>query len=309
MRSQSYSIIIATKDRESSLSNLFDSIIGLTTKPIEVIVCSSGSDITRLIKQYANYLNLVHVVSSISSQVYQKKLAILNLTKEVEWVAFFDDDVLLKKDSIDEAFDTLKNDVSKDLIAGIGFSFENINLEQTGVLGRIHRNKLGQVLKSGHNVDYMSSKFPIYTQWLNGASMWRFSVLEKYNNELEGLKRSLGEDLIFSYEVSKAHKLIYSPKAKILFQDPLSQYVDLRGKELKLYFHVMLYLVYRNKELSVFRFYIFQITRFLSSSGFKSFSKQISFKEILDFLILYMNSFRIIFSKNKVAFIKRQLNL
>ena len=309
MRLQPYSIVVATKDRETFLSNFFESVVGLTTKPTEVVVCSSGRDITNLIQQYESVLNLVHVVSDVASQVYQKKLAILNLTKEVEWVAFFDDDVILKADSIDEAFNTLENDKCKDLIAGIGFSIENIDLMQTGILGKIHRNRLGQVLKSGHNVAYLSSKFPIYTQWLNGASMWKFSALGKYDNELEGLKRSLGEDLIFSYEVSKNHKLIYCPNAKILFQDPLSQYVDLRGKELKLYFFVMMYFVLRNNELSIFRFYTFQMTRFLSGLAINGFSNQITFREILDFFSIYIRSIRLIFTRNRTEYINKQLAL
>ena len=165
------------------------------------------------------------------------------------------------------------------------------------------------MLKSGHNVAYLSSKFPIYTQWLNGASMWKFSALGKYDNELEGLKRSLGEDLIFSYEVSKNHKLIYCPNAKILFQDPLSQYVDLRGKELKLYFFVMMYFVLRNKELSIFRFYTFQMTRFLSGLAINGFSKQITFREILDFFSIYIRSMRLIFTRNRTEYINKQLAL
>ena len=309
MRSQPYSIVIATKDRESLLSNLLESLTGLSIRPVEVIVCSSGRDISGVIQKFKNVLNLVHVQSNISSQVYQKKLAILNLKQTVEWVAFFDDDVLLKSDSIEEAFNALSRDTNKDLIAGIGFSIENIDLSPTGTLARIHQKRLGKVLKSGHNVAYLSSNLPIYTQWLNGAAMWRYSVLEKYDNELEGLKRSLGEDLIFSYEVSKTHKLIYCPKAKILFQDPLSQYVDLEGKELRLYFYIMLYFVNRNKELSIFRFYIFQLIRFLSSSAFKIFTKKMLFRDSLEFFILYLKSIRFVFTKKKVEFIIKQLSL
>jgi hypothetical protein len=167
--------------------------------------------------------------------------------------------------------------------------------------------ELHQALLAAYEFDsiHQASFYRSNDSWQRGRAI----ILEKYDNELEDLKRSLGEDLIFSYEVSKSHKLIYCPKAKILFQDPFLQHVDLRGKELKLYFYVMLYFVFRNKELSVFRFYIFQITRFLSSLALKGFSKQITCGEILEFLTLYMKSIRIIFSKNKIAFIKKQLSL
>lgn len=309
MRTRSYSIVVATKDRGSFLSNLLESLTALSIKPVEVVVCSSGHDVTEVIQQYRNILNLVHVISNISSQVYQKKLAILNLKQQVEWVAFFDDDVLLKSDSVEEAFNALNFDTNKDEIAGIGFSIQNIDLNLTGTLARIHQNKLGRVLKSGHNVGYLSSEFPIYTQWLNGAALWRYSVLDKYNNELEGLNRSLAEDLIFSYEVSKTNKLIYCPKAKIIFQDPLSQYVNLEGEELRLYFYVMLYFVSRNKDLSVFRFYAFQMIRFILSTAFKGFPKKISLKNILKFFGIYLNSIRFFLTRDRISFLNKQLSL
>jgi glycosyltransferase involved in cell wall biosynthesis len=304
MSSQPYSIIIATKDRESYLANLLESLLRLTHKPVEIVVSSSGRDISTVIGLYKNSLNLVHIVSEVSSQIFQKKQAILNLSNKADWVVFLDDDVLVKDSTIDEAFRCYELHGDKEEIAGVGFAIENLDITRSGYPKKFYSKKLGRVLKSGHNVGYLSSVKPIYTEWLNGASMWRYSELYKYDNELESLKRALAEDLIFSYSVSKENKLIYCPSAVVRFQNPESQYVELSGNELKLYFFVMLYFVSRNRELSLFRFYTYQLLRFLGSES----HRKVNLKEFTTFFGYYLPSMRIFFHKKKAQFVMKMLN-
>jgi len=309
MTSKSYSIIIATKDREESLSRTLDSLMHLTILPTEIVLCSSGRDIRFLVDSYRTSFTITHVISEIQSQVHQKKLAIANISKKVSWVVFLDDDVILNQDTIEKAFLCLGQDPKKESVAGIGFSIEDADSSEQGRLAKIYSNKLGRVLKSGHNVGYIKSRYPIHTQWLNGVSMWKYSTLSKYDNELDTLSRSLGEDLIFSYGVSRSNKLLFCPDAKIRFQNPQSQQPTIRGEELKLYFFVTLYFVLKNKELSLLRFFVFQMLRFLYSVSTVRTESRVCVREFFEFLIIYTSSLRVFFVKNKLLFVMKKLAL
>ena len=92
-----YSIIIPTKDRELQLKNLLYSICKQTLQPTEVIICSSGKDISNVVNLFKEDLRIIHIKSDIASQVFQKKLAIDRVSRQSTWVAFFDDDFFIFK--------------------------------------------------------------------------------------------------------------------------------------------------------------------------------------------------------------------
>ena len=71
-----YGILVATKDRPQQLDKFLKSVSNLSLLPIEVVIASSGIDITEIIKKYTDKLNLKHVHSLRSGQVIQKKLGL-----------------------------------------------------------------------------------------------------------------------------------------------------------------------------------------------------------------------------------------
>lgn len=303
-----YSIVIPTKDREFQLKNLLYSICKQTLQPNEVIICSSGQDISNLINLFKDNLRIVHIKSEITSQVFQKKLAIDRVSRQSDWVAFFDDDFLLEQTTMEDAFHCINSDQYSDRLGGLGFGVTNQHKKRNNVLSYYFRNKRGKVFKSGYNASYSDSNTHAYTEWLNGASLWRTSVLPKYDNPLENLRRSLAEDLIFSYEVSKTHLLIYCPNSKLSYQQVEAGGEQLSHNEYKLYFYVYLYFVIRNAGLSLTQFYILQFLKFLvtlfrkrrTTFKFSRFSREL--------FSVYLKSIQIFFKKDKVLFIKNQLN-
>jgi glycosyltransferase involved in cell wall biosynthesis len=300
-----YSIIIPTKDRELQLKNLLYSICKQTLQPTEVIICSSGKDISNVVNLFKEDLRIIHIKSDIASQVFQKKLAIDRVSRQSTWVAFFDDDFLLEQTTMEEAFHCINNDKYSDRLGGLGFAVTNHSGKKNKVLSYYLRNKRGKVFKSGYNANYSDENSPTYTEWLNGASLWRSSVLFKYDNHLDNLRRSLGEDLIFSYEVSKTHLLIYCPSSKLSYQQVELDGEQISNNELKLYFYVYLYFVIRNSRLSLTQFYVFQLFKFFVALILK---RRTIFRFSREFLSVYVTSIRVVFKKDKVLFIKNQLD-
>ena len=120
-----YSVVIATKDREVYLENLLRSISIQTIQPLEIIICSAGRDISHLIELYKNELKIIHIESKVASQVFQKKMAISKVSMSSDWVAFFDDDFLLEKETLEQAFICINNENYFQRLGGVGVEVTN----------------------------------------------------------------------------------------------------------------------------------------------------------------------------------------
>lgn len=83
-----YGILVATKDRPQQLDKFLKSVSNLSLLPREVVIASSGIDITEIIKKYTYKLNLKHVHSLRSGQVIQKKLGLKYFSENLNWIAF-----------------------------------------------------------------------------------------------------------------------------------------------------------------------------------------------------------------------------
>ena len=65
-------------------------------------------------------------------------------------------------------------------------------------------NPKGTVFSSGYNSPISNLNESIKSQWLlGGATLWRRDILEKTQVEKKSMNWAIGEDLIFSYPLSK----------------------------------------------------------------------------------------------------------
>lgn len=223
-----FTILIATKDRPDSLRKLLRSVAQSTIKPKSLIVISSGRPINEVIAEFKEALDIDYFHSEVTGQVNQKKIGITRVRKEIPWVLFLDDDLFLAPNAVEKAFETLaKYHNLDDSIVGIG-----LGLTPTGrirkssqiqnLMGRALRlssGNPGSVIRSGQGVSYLESPYPIYTQWLNGASIWRTKCVLDYIKMVPSSSYAACEDLVFSYQQSKKGKLIFAPDAKVFFQE------------------------------------------------------------------------------------------
>lgn len=262
-----YGILVATKDRPKQLSKFLESVCNLSILPSEVIIVSAGIDITVIINRYTHKLNLKHVHSLRSGQITQKKLGLKYFSENLNWIAFFDDDIILFPDSIKNVFADVSRLSEQNKIAGIGMACTPSNTSLQKLQYKLIRklffssdNNLGQVNKSGYNVSYMGSHEVIETQWLNGASIWKAGLAKRYDVPFDKVRHAIGEDLFFSYQNLKYGKLFFSPSSKFKFQKYPEDRFQLTYFVLHTY--IQLFFVLTNKELSVLAFY----WRFLGST-------------------------------------------
>ena len=303
-----YGILVATKDRPQQLSKFLESVSNLSLLPIEVVIASSGIDITEIIKKYTDKLNLKHVHSSRSGQIIQKKLGLKYFSENLNWIAFFDDDIILLPDSIENVFADISRLSEQNKIAGIGMSCAPSNASVRKLQYKLMKKfflssdkNLGQVNKSGYNASYMSSREVIETQWLNGASIWKAELAKKYNVPFDKIRHAIGEDLFFSFQNLKYGKLFFSPSSKFIFQKYPEDHFQLTYFVLHTY--IQLFFVLTNKELSVLAFY----WRFLGSTINAMINKDLrSLKFLTDMITiskLFLDVTSLVFTKKDATHI------
>lgn len=304
-----YGILVATKDRPNQLELFLDSVANLTLLPDEIVISSSGVNIENVISKYGNKLNLKHVHSVDSGQVLQKKIGLKHFSREVEWIAFFDDDITLFSNSIENIFQDISKLSKITNISGVGFACSNrLPLKKTKVdfLRRVFlcsNKKLGQVNKSGYNASYMEGETLIETQWLNGVSIWKAEVARSYDVPFERLKHAIGEDLIFSYNSLRYGPLFFSSNSKFVFQ----QHPDLKFQftYFKLHAYIQLYFILSHKHLSILLFF----WRFIGSTFFAlgslSFTSLKIIPEMNHIIRLFFDITALIMSKKTAQYVLR----
>ncbi|MEI8028058.1 MAG: glycosyltransferase [Pseudomonadota bacterium] len=223
-----FSILIATKDRPENMRKLLKSVEQSTIRPSSLVVVSSGHPIHDVISEFETSLKIDYVHSEVAGQVNQKKIGISRLRKEIPWVVFLDDDLLLTTNTFKTAFETLsKYSVTGERIVGIGLGLSptsrmNRSSRFQNIVGRALRLSgatAGKVIRSGQGVSYLESHLPIYTEWLNGASIWERESALEYIRFVPSSKYAACEDLVFSFQQSKKGKLLFVPGARVFFQD------------------------------------------------------------------------------------------
>lgn len=261
-------ILIPTRNRPEKITILLDSLVSSTIRPHQIIIVASGVDIKSHLKRYEQYFNICYQFTTSLGQITQKKIGLSFLNKENEWCLFLDDDLIVEADAIENALKAVNSRVDH-YVVGVGFSLPTTSRIQNakllhlmiGKLFGIRSNVPGKVLRNGHATSYMQEGDIVSTEWLNGASMWRKSVVNTYGLELPSTSYAACEDLIFSYPLRREGELIYAPTAKVGFQEgELSDFDSLKVFESASYWRY--YFVCQN-QLSQFAFFYSQFGRIL----------------------------------------------
>jgi GT2 family glycosyltransferase len=217
--SSNLALIICTRNRADSLELLFESISQSITKPAQIILVSSGGDVSRIVSRFSRKLNLLHKHTDKVGQSNQKIIGIGLLDSRIDWVFFLDDDLLLMPDTINQALEKIHQVEDKNVV-GIGTQIlpihNPLNPAPHGKL-KTPKNKLGTISKSGRAISYQNIE-EVETEWLNGASIWNKKILQEYQLPILDSRYAAYEDVIFSTKVNKIYKLIYEPQIKIVEQ-------------------------------------------------------------------------------------------
>jgi len=264
-----FAVLIATRNRPEQLNTLLISLRGSAKRINQVTIVSSGIDVSGVINSHQTFIPINHFHSKISGQIAQKIKGIELIPSNTEWVMFLDDDVIVSEYSIDRLIDNyLTNPDYKD-VAGFGLNLNNIELRRPKALANLflkivglYSGTPGAVLKSGHAEKYLGSTGAIYTQWLNGLSVWRYDQLKNYNPKFSRIDYAAYEDVFFSYRISKQHKLLFTNDVQA-YSQTFEKFSSLSAQQFKAAAYMRFLFVAENQELSKFLMLFAQIFRTL----------------------------------------------
>ncbi len=269
---EEFCVLIPTRNRPREVEALLTSIGASRVKPLQVVLVSSGEDISNTVEKFVDELAITYIHSEIPGQINQKKLGLSAVDSSADWVVFLDDDLLVLPDTFEKAFECVQRLDRKNgkRLGGVGFGLPatsrfNNHGKASQILARlfgINNQPAGVVLSNGHATSYLEQQEPTETQWLNGASMWRVETVPNYGSHGISSKYAACEDLIFSYPVGKKYLLVYCPDAKLEFQK--SEKTDFENPAIyvsALYWRY--FLILEHKEFSIIRFNVAQLGRLL----------------------------------------------
>jgi len=218
-----FGMLIPTRNRPEEIRSLLKSLLGQGIE--QIVICSSGDDLTRELSEFFGILPITHIVAE-PGQINQKMIGMKHLVTNLDWVIFSDDDVCYPGDFLLNVSTFIDTHESADLL-GVGFQIESLVNVKKSILKtifctifRLQIGKPGSVQENGECISYMQSNSALATNWLNGASVWRLSEVLKYESPDRFTKYAAYEDAIFSHRRSKYGQLLYSPELRIKYSHP-----------------------------------------------------------------------------------------
>lgn len=263
----SFAVLIATRNRPAQLNTLLFSLRSSAKRISLVTIVSSGIDVSDVVDSHRTFLSIHYLNSVVAGQIAQKAQGIELIPPNIEWVLFLDDDLVISESSINNLIDNYLNNSEYRDVAGFGLNLNNIELRRSKAFVNLflkivglHSNTPGIILKSGHAQSYLGSKRRIYTQWLNGLSVWRYDQLIKYNPIFTKIDYAAYEDVMFSYRVAKQHRLLFANDVYANSQI-LEKFSSLSAKQFTAAAYMRFLFVVENQELSKFLMLFAQIFR------------------------------------------------
>lgn len=255
------SIIIPTKDRPQKIERLLTSLLNQKKEIGEIIIVSTGKNISKIVKKFKNIINIKHIHTKKGGQIFQRNIGIQNLDGNTRLVATLDDDIFLFEDAMEKILKFFNNNNNnRKKIAGVGFNIINEPMHKPSRLKtwlRFTGKNPGEILKSGFNTSLCNVEKDISTQYLNGgATIWKKEFLfERVHKEINS-KWAVAEDLIFSYPIGKEYNLYICSDAKVIHEHSVDQFekgsiYTQKGKNLAMW---RLYFVTENEDLSIFSY-------------------------------------------------------
>ena len=264
-----FAVLIATRNRPQQLNTLLISLSKSVNRISQVTIVSSGENVSEIINNHRSYLPLTYFHSEISGQIAQKMKGIELISSNTDWVLFLDDDLVISDDAINNLIDNYLNNSKYKDVAGFGLNLNNIELRHQSKfialflkLVGLYSDTPGIILKNGHAQKYLDSNNDIYTQWLNGLSVWRFNLLKNYNPKFSTIDYAAHEDVLFSYKISKQYKLLFIAGVYANNQHH-EKYLSSSATQFKAAAYMRYLFVVENKELSKLLMLVAQFFRTL----------------------------------------------
>ena len=217
------SVVICTKDRPEMLATCLESLQRQTRRPEEIVIVDASATPARdAADRLAGNMRgcRVALISSAPGLPRQRNLGTRATTGSV--VVYLDDDVVLDAGYLAAVARTFDDDRSGQ-IGGVGGAQVPDPTPREGLLRRVACRLFlldtygrGVVKRSGRPDYVFSPRSRMEVEFLSGCNMaYRRDVLAalSFDERLSGY--ALGEDLQFSYRVSRRWKLVLTPDARL----------------------------------------------------------------------------------------------
>lgn len=218
------SVVVCTRDRAEDLGRCLASLARQTVRPLEAIVVDAGTTpVARLASTWdgagGEGVPLRHLVTE-PGLPRQRNLGARSAAGDV--VLYLDDDTVLEPGYLAALWAVYAAD-HEHRIGGVGGVLSPDPTPREGTLRRLLRRVFllpghgrGRVKRSGHPEFAFAVDAPRDVELLSGCNMsFRRDVLATYAFD-EGLAGyALGEDLHFSYAVSRRWRLVITPDARV----------------------------------------------------------------------------------------------
>jgi GT2 family glycosyltransferase len=208
-------LIVCTRNRPDDIRRLFSSILhGNSATTVMVMDSSDGDDTRAAVAEVAGVR--FRYERCARGLTRQRMAGVAALDPEVQIVHFVDDDVVLEPGylaAIEETFD------ARPEVLGVGGRITNMPAHNPRLLHRVFlldSVQGGIVLPSGVNVLAFGVPDGGRVDWLSGCSMsFRRMVFDDLAFDLRMEGYSLGEDVDFTFRVSRRGPLCIAGKARL----------------------------------------------------------------------------------------------
>jgi glucosyl-dolichyl phosphate glucuronosyltransferase len=223
------SVIIPTYKRTAELTNCIRSILGQSEKPSELIIVDDGDLADPPLKKECTEKGICYIyVKKENPGLTASRNAGVRIARG-DIIFFFDDDVILSPQYIEEVVKVYEKDKEKRVggVAGVMSQVKPLTLFQHFrrmfyVLFLTVGVREGKVLPSGFVTDFGINGVPLKkiqeVEFFHGYAMsFRKEIFQEFSfDEKKYHQYGLGEDQDFSYRVFKKHKLVVTPRARLL---------------------------------------------------------------------------------------------
>jgi len=217
MAKEKLAIIIPTKNRPGELKRLLAGISEQSVKPVQVIIADGGdAPLEGLFEEFPG-LKISYVRVLPASLTVQRNAGIRKLTGEATLAAFFDDDIMLEKNAIENMMDFWGS--APDNTAGAAFNITGVMCRKPAFVEKIfltNAEKPSSILLSGFQSRVCSQIRTLPVEWLAGCGMvWRKNIFKEFMFDEWFTGYARYEEIDFSYRVGRKYKMFIVADAKI----------------------------------------------------------------------------------------------
>ncbi len=222
--------IIPTKDRPQEMRRLLESIRS-QSYALDQIVVVDGSDnpIEDLLTDFSD-LNITYVRKYPPSLIPQRNAGLAAVAPEITLVGFLDDDIVLEAGCVEQMYEFWETAGPEVGGAEYNIVYDSGSAEfnTSGKLFKAFRQsiariflvsdpqKKGEILPSGFGVLPYPAEHTMRVHWLSGGcNVYRRHIFERIKFDEWYIGWGVGDDLEFSYRVTKEYELFIVANAHL----------------------------------------------------------------------------------------------